>query len=185
MNVFKFLFVAATSLLIISCQSDDFQEPEVTPIIEEEEVIERFANVDERLWDFFESFENEAALRGIAIDLNEEGTTGVISPISDDGVAGTCQYNSHFNNVTVDEGFWNRGSTLFREFVVFHELGHCVLHRDHEESSFDNGICRSIMRSGLEDCRDAYIDQNRSYYLDELFSTLDNITEDNPIVSKN
>ncbi|MDA8693120.1 hypothetical protein N9L92_03590 [Saprospiraceae bacterium] len=175
MNVSKLLIVAAT-ILVVSCQNEDFQEPIVTPVVEEVEQVQ-FANVDERLWEYFESFENEAAQRGISIDLNEEGTSGEISPISDDGVAGTCQYNSHFNHVTVDEEFWNRGSDLFREFVIYHELGHCVLHRDHEESSFDNGICRSLMRSGVEDCRDAYTEQNRSYYLDELFSTLENVED--------
>jgi hypothetical protein len=180
MNVFKFLIPIAF-ILMTSCQSDTDQESEITSV-EEEMPEELFANVDERLWEYFESFENEAALRGIHIDLNEEGTSGVISPISDEGVAGTCQYNSHFNHVTVDEDFWTRGHVLLREFVVYHELGHCVLHRDHEESSFDNGICRSIMRSGLEDCRDAYTQQNRAYYLDELFSTIENAINSEGIV---
>ncbi len=57
----------------------------------------------------------------------------------------------------------------FREFVVFHELGHCDLGRDHRDEAFDNGVCVSIMRSGLGDCRDYYHPRTREGYLDELF----------------
>lgn len=128
-----------------------------------------FEDVDERLWVHFTNFEEEAAIRGLNFDLNELGITGVIENIPEDGVAGTCQYGQHIHHVTIDNNYWNRASFLQREFVVFHELGHCVLFRDHEEGQFTNGICRSIMRSGLGNCRDAYIQANREYYIDELF----------------
>jgi len=170
MSVFKFFLIISIIISITSCQTDIFHETENTQSTEPE-----YNNVDERLWPYFRSFENEAALRGISIDLNAHRTTGEISPIPEDGVAGSCQYGSHINHVTIDLNFWNNRSHLIREFVIYHELGHCVLDRDHEESSFDNGICRSIMRSGLEDCNDAYNQQNRTYFVDELFSTTANL----------
>ena len=42
--------------------------------------------------------------------------------------------------------------------------------RGHLESSFNNGVCTSIMHSGLTNCNVAYNTNNRTYYLDELFS---------------
>ncbi len=130
-----------------------------------------YPGVDPELWPHFQNFEKEAARRGINIDLSTENLTGEIDNIHERGVLGVCQYGSAINNhITIDEPFWNSSGSLYREFVVFHELGHCVLFRDHDESMNGNGICLSIMRSGTGQCRDAYTDQNRGYYLDELFS---------------
>lgn len=165
MNVSQFFYLIAF-ILFTSCIAEN-------PTVEiplEEPTQDVFLNVDQRLVPYFTEFEKEAANRGLQYNLDALEITGVIESISEDGVAGTCQYGNHIHHVTVDENFWNNASNRFREFVVFHELGHCVLFRDHTEEAFENGICISIMRSGLGDCRDAYIQQNRSYYLDELFS---------------
>lgn len=130
-----------------------------------------FENVDVQLWDYFETFENEAARRGVEIDLASLDLLSHISEISEDGVAGTCQYSSQQSNVvTIDQSFWNRASNDLREMVVFHELGHCVLFRDHRNASTNDGICLSIMNSGLTDCTVYYNEVNRDLYLDELFT---------------
>lgn len=166
MNVSRLILIIIPIFTIISCQADS------DPALESEEEIQEaiYNNVDERLWLYFQEFESQATQRGLSFDLNDFGTTGEISGIHEDGVAGTCQYGTHINHVTVDIDYWNRANNLQREFVIFHELGHCVLGRDHEEGAFNNGICISIMRSGLGDCNDAYINQNRDYFIDELFS---------------
>jgi len=163
MKVMSFLI---TSTILISCQSD-FSAPESETIN-----IEAYQDVDQRLWTHFESFEIEAGKRGLFFDLNALNVTGEIVNISEENVAGTCQYGSHINHVTVDTDFWFRNNDLQREFVVFHELGHCVLKRDHLESSFNNGICTSMMHSGLTRCNVAYNNINREYYLDELFASI-------------
>lgn len=129
----------------------------------------RYSDVDSRLWEHFEKFENEARLRNQIFNLNALGITGVISDIPDAGVAGTCQYGQHIHHVTVDQQYWNNASDLQREMVVFHELGHCVLGRGHREGANNNGICISVMNSGLADCRVIYSNTNRPLYLDELF----------------
>ncbi|MBK8388607.1 MAG: hypothetical protein IPL23_04675 [Saprospiraceae bacterium] len=130
-----------------------------------------YANVDRALWQHFKAFEDEAASRGFSINLNQLKIRANISEISENGVLGQCQYNSHLpNQVTIDKTFWNRSSELYKEFVVFHELGHCVLDRNHKEDKDSRGRCLSIMRSGLGDCLDAYSSVNRTYYLNELFN---------------
>lgn len=129
-----------------------------------------FSGVDERLWPFFIRFEERAAERGIAIDLISEGITGIIEEIDDENVAGSCNFSRRAaNHVIIDAEFWERASILNKEFVVFHELGHCSLLRDHREGADANGKCLSMMRSGLEECRDNYSALTRSVYWDELF----------------
>lgn len=159
-----FLFPLA-ALLFSACQEDYIFTDDNNETPGNEPVL-----VDNRLIPYFDLFEDEAIRRGYDFDLTALGITGVIENIPEDGVAGTCQYGRHIAHVTVDQNYWNHSSQLSREFVVFHELGHCVLDRDHRDAAFANGICRSIMASGLGDCFDAYNTINREYYLDELFS---------------
>ena len=147
---------------------------------QDEEVLEEmappapvgYAGVDESLWTYFERFEEEGRNRGVTIDLRAARITGLLDKIEQDRVLGQCNYrrNNH-NRVTVDESFWNATSDRGREFVVFHELGHCFLLRDHAEDAFLNGTCSSIMRSGNGTCRNNYTRLTREAYLDELFDT--------------
>lgn len=137
-----------------------------------EEPAKDFPNVDERLHSFFETFEKEAAARGMEIDLNEAILTASVSEINGDGVAGQCSrpLNSLDNDITIDETFLNSNvSNLLKELVIFHELGHCFLQREHREDEYPNGNCISIMRSGVDGCRDNYNSSFRSIYIDELF----------------
>lgn len=161
MKAIQFLFFAAFSLFI-SCQKD---EPRAIVFTEK-----TYAEVDSDLWPFYREFEEQAALRGVEIDLNSFGTA-VIAELNPNGVAGQCTYGSHLADVVIDKGFWEDvPNYLIREMVVFHELGHCYLKRGHEEGVLPNGTCASIMRSGLEDCQDNYNSNTRADYLDELFS---------------
>lgn len=132
-----------------------------------------FTNVDSDLWVYFSNFEEEARARGFNFDLNDLKITGVIDHISDEGVAGTCQYGNHIAHVTVDKTFWNSASMGYREYVVFHELGHCVLHRDHREDAYSDGNCKSIMASGTGTCKVNYNNQTRDNYVDELFDFME------------
>ena len=156
------IFLSTISLMLFftSCQKENI----------ENEANIQFANVDQELWSFYRSFEIEANLRGFNYDLNAMQISGVIEEIHEDNVAGSCRFGNHINNaVTIDQEFWSRSSDLFKEFVVFHELGHCVLLRDHDESADANGRCLSIMRSGTTNCRDSYSFQTRDRFIDELF----------------
>ncbi|MEM9547247.1 MAG: hypothetical protein AAGA77_14805 [Bacteroidota bacterium] len=150
------------TFLFTSCQQEVI-EPVVEPDI-------RFSNVDPQLRPYYSAFEAEANRRGFDYDLTELNILGKIEEIHQENVAGSCMFGRFIDNeVTIDQTFWNRSSPIFKEFVVFHELGHCVLLRGHDESADAQGRCLSIMRSGTLDCRDAYSLQNRDFYLDELF----------------
>jgi len=123
------------------------------------------------LQDYFDRFEAEGIARGYDIDLAAANIMGQIEEIDEEHVAGQCSYGGgHPSEIVIDAAFWNVASDLLKEMVVFHELGHCYLHRGHEEGIFSNGTCQSLMRSGVEDCQDNYTGQTREYYIDELFA---------------
>ncbi|WP_020526450.1 hypothetical protein [Flexithrix dorotheae] len=139
---------------------------------QEEEISEvvGYPNVDEELWPYFEKFEIEGKQEGWDIDLVKEGITGTIAEIEENNVLGQCSFNrANPNHVMIDKTFWSTASDRFKEFVVFHELGHCFLLRDHLEDVNVNGTCVSIMRSGTGFCRDNYTAFTRENYIDELF----------------
>ena len=163
----KYLLFLITLPLFFSCSEEpSFVEDTTIP----------FPGVDQRLWPYFERFEEEASLRELSINLANLRIEGRIEAINEEHIAGTCQFRGNQPRlVTVDAGFWNRAGDLFKEFIVFHELGHCVLERDHDESESPSGVCLSIMRSGTTDCIDRYAYETRSYYLNELFSKMGGI----------
>jgi hypothetical protein len=106
------------------------------------------------------------------LNINLSNITGSIDEIEAENVLGRCSYNSHLpEHVTIDKTFWTGAGAWAREFVVFHELGHCELLRDHFAGRNTDGSCVSLMRSGLVECRDNYNSATRSRYLDELFDT--------------
>lgn len=164
-------FTFVSILLLSSCVKD-------VDIVTNDEIpapavqTRSYQNVDPELWTFFERFEKEAALRGVRIDLNQSRISGEIAGLGGDRVAGQCTYHSAIpNHITIDDSFWEDATDLVKEMVIFHELGHCELGRDHRETQSRNGLCLSIMRSGADGCRDNYRMITRSDYLDELFDT--------------
>lgn len=145
-------------LLLFTCSDD-------------EQMTKSFVNVDSRLWPYFERFEQVAADRGVMVDLNLSGIEARLERFEEPNVAGKCQHPTPSENILlIDLPFFvNTEDDMLKEFVIFHELGHCYLGRDHREDSYQNGICISMMRSGIGDCLDNYNTNTRSIYLDELF----------------
>ncbi len=167
------LFVLGICVIYQSCSERELFEEEIIP-----EVPVKFPLVQEELRPYFERFEVEAAALGLEVDLTEHQIRGRIAEIHEDNVAGQCSYNYRNPHlITIDESFWNRSSDLFKEFIIFHELGHCYLGRGHLEDSFNNGICKSLMRSGTGFCVDYYRRDTRDYYINELFFPEDEFLE--------
>lgn len=152
----KYWVIICTVLLAaISCS----EEPEV--------ITESF--IDDDLSGYFELFETEASNRGVLIDISELGVAGYIQSLEDD-IAGQCAtYTDGSREVRIDRDYWTRASLTEKEMLVFHELGHCVLGRAHDDGSDNRGFCVSIMNSGIGECVNRYNRNNRELYLDELF----------------
>lgn len=82
-------------------------------------------------------------------------------------VIGYCTpYNK---NVKINRKFWNIASSYEREWLIFHELGHCDLNREHRNGFREEDpkfIPLSIMSAEMFDVQ-IYI-MHREYYIKEL-----------------
>lgn len=148
-----------TCFVFIACDSNET----ITPSLE----------VTEGLQEYVERFESEAAARGIAIDVDRLGVQVSFADIPETNVLGVCYYHSNApGRIEIDQPSWLRLSDFGREYVVFHELGHCILGRGHTESQYTNGSCKSIMASGTGNCYENYTTTTRVHYINELFTSL-------------
>ena len=136
---------------------------------EQETLVSDAVFVDPNLQTYFDSFESAAKVRGIEVDLSSEGISAFLLSINEGSVIGKCSSKGDNKTITIDSDFWRSASHFERELVVFHELGHCYLQRNHLDTANGDGTCKSMMHSGLTDCRSNYNSLTRTRYLDELF----------------
>lgn len=164
--MYRYTSILLSVIVFTSCQQVILEQddPQVSaPLI-------LGGNISSELAPYFITFQEEANRYGLEVDFEASHVTGQLQEINSGNVAGSCTTNGHdLRDIVIDQSFWNEASHLLKEMVVFHELGHCILGRGHTESQFANGICHSIMRSGLGTCQDAYTTNNRDYYIEELF----------------
>ena len=146
------LVLVLLSGMQLSCGSDDVVE------------------TDAELIPFFEIFAEAAAARGITVDYEASRIEGLLQDIGDPNIQGQCFHNDKKpKKVIIDLDYWANASFFEKEFIIFHELGHCFLDRDHLDASV-NGSCVSIMHSSPQVCPFTLTEDNREEYLDELFS---------------
>jgi len=138
-------------LLLSGCEREDapLQDAEIKPYVE------RFAE--------------EALKRGF--DFSEE-LSSIRYEFEETRYGGVC-YRFE-NRFIINRTYWTQLEDLGKEYLVFHELGHCVLDRRHENEYLPAGECSSIMK-GTEDDRRCGRNQGfglwREYYVDELFDS--------------
>lgn len=126
--------------------------------------------IDPEIEPYFTMFEQEAAERGIFVDLELEGIGATIDFIRDNSTVGQCQTSDEGNRrVFVDKSFWYDYDEYGKQFIIFHELGHCYLNRAHDNSVLAGNRCKSIMQSGISGCQNGYNIDTREEYIDELF----------------
>lgn len=86
--------------------------------------------------------------------------------------AGVCYVytDSSLNHIQIDRDIFFSYSELGREELIFHELGHCILDRDHTTSRIsykDTTIPKSIMYPYTFG-NSSFYSEMLSYYYDEL-----------------
>ena len=146
--------MALTCMMMCSCSK------EVEPKI-----------VEAELQVYFDMFVSEASAHGVEIDLTQIDIGGYVQNIETTGTIGQCiSYSDGSNEVVVDARNWDRVDQEEKEYVVFHELGHCILKRSHNDSQDNYGVCQSIMQSGEGLCQSRYDLNNRTAMLQELFT---------------
>ncbi len=161
-----FFLTLLASMLLFSCEKQPVFSSDVEP--EPPVASKSYENVDEILWPYYERYESEAAARGIDVDLSE--VHGFLVSIGGNGVAGDCTFDElNPNRVRIDLETWNQVGENLKEYIVFHELGHCERIRAHREDEDADGVCISMMASGVGGCRENYNQTTREAHLDELF----------------
>lgn len=77
-------------------------------------------------------------------------------------------WESGVREVSIDKAGWFASTEVQKEWLIFHELGHCVLSREHNNVVNDVGVPASIMNSYRpEDLEDYYLEE-RTEYIKEL-----------------
>jgi len=128
-------------------------------------------SIDDSLQPFYDRFIDEAKLRDIDFTKEDLLVDLRIGEIPDNpSFLGICNYFGPDLNqeVLINILFWELLSPIDKEKLVFHELGHCVLNRQHRNDKAANGFCMSIMNTN-DGCFDNYSEDTREAYLDELF----------------
>lgn len=132
--------------------------------------------IDPEFEPYVTQFTAEAALFGHNFNFEQ---TGLIIEFADlkDNKAGLCHFEKPIR-IEIDESYWKAigeysGGDLQREHLIFHEMGHGILDRDHENGFLPNGDWKSLMCGG--DRVDGkswninYAGERRTYYIRELF----------------
>ncbi len=133
--------------------------------------------VDEALEVYVDRFFAEAALRDI--DVSEDNLEVVFKDLSNEGLCGLGHYrykDTELRKVEITPDFfcWGFHDDLSRENLVFHELGHAILLRSHNNALLPNGLPAQMMCDG-NTCNTfthygKYTQGKRDYYIDKLFN---------------
>lgn len=90
----------------------------------------------------------------------------------DPSFEGVCfSYSDGTTEVIIKESWWVSASQSLKESLLFHELGHCALGRDHDDETIKvagNTYKTSIMNSVI--VNPTQYDNHRAGYLTELFT---------------
>ena len=136
-----------------------------------------------------ERFLLEAEKRGVFLDISKlsvEFDTDINISTGDNQqtVVGSCNRSTNLQLVRIDtlNSLWLLSGNLGREEIIFHELGHCLLGRQHRDDKLLSGDYASIMRTvgllqygDLNQYTSLFLNptglkaHRRDYYLDELF----------------
>jgi hypothetical protein len=117
--------------------------------------------------DYIDRFVDEAKKRGITISVSN-------LTVKFGTVYNYCGYGEpNPPRVSIDKKCWDSYPDIAKEILMFHELGHAILARSHDDSRLGNGDYVTLMNTGdISMLYNEYTPGKRMYYLDELFNVL-------------
>lgn len=117
---------------------------------------------------YVDRFKSEAASRGFKIDDNQ------LSVAYSDTLNYYCGYGIYSTKQVVigsRASCWQNQTDLNKEILLFHELGHALLGRVHDNTKLPNGDYKTMMFGGDQfNLYNEDTPERRKYYLDELFN---------------
>ncbi|MBI1227055.1 MAG: hypothetical protein GC192_17620 [Bacteroidetes bacterium] len=152
------LFLAILSVIAPSCRDDD-EAPRST--------------IDKEFQPYFDAFVEEMNARApdTSIDFSQFIVRFANPGELDTGIYGNCSKLGGYE-IKVSRPIWDGPDSIYREVLIFHELGHCALRRGHDEQMLRFYNCKSLMTAivGGSQCgTDVSSPMWREYYLQELF----------------
>jgi hypothetical protein len=158
-------FFLTTFLLIItlSCRDDDDNPPPPPPV---DKIAKEFRP-------YFDAFVEEMNARApdSTIDFSRFLIRFAEPGELDSTVYGTCSRKGG-DTILISRKNWEGADSVYREAVIFHELGHCALSRFHNDNVLRFYNCESLMNwtiGGFNCAADNSSPMWREYYLQELF----------------
>jgi hypothetical protein len=133
--------------------------------------------IDPQFSVYLQRFETEGASRGHVFNPQISGLIMEFGNLSDNN-AGLTHYETPVR-IQIDKTYWNdvsksSGADVMKEDLIFHELGHALLGRDHLNTTLENGDWKSMMCGGNKvnnrPWNINYRGVRRNYYIDELFN---------------
>jgi len=160
----KLIYFFLFTFLFYSCKKDNFE-----------------GIISAELSPYVDDFIAEGTKRGVTLS-KEKLEAFLIAELTGDRADNVCGVGwSNFNKqntkrmeILNTEFCWDERTNIQRENLIFHELGHAFLARDHFNTTFPNKTPKSLMCSGSEGaCSNfnTFYDNEilKGYYLDELF----------------
>lgn len=117
---------------------------------------------------FVEDFENTYS-QNVSFSVTFKPSSEMKSSTPGYSIIGLCQiYSSGFRQVFVNESWWGSAGDNARKILIFHELGHCQLNRDHDTRISSDGRPYSLMYPIIDPVLFYYNTGSANYYLTEL-----------------
>lgn len=134
---------------------------------------EKVYSVPSEIETYVRNFEAEGNGQGLDLvidDLEIVYATNLM--LNGTEAAGICTYETSesapFIQLDTTSENWTAHASS-REVLVYHELGHCILDREHINTKLPNGNYKSIMKSTGEPIYASFSEFKRDYYIQELF----------------
>jgi len=156
----RYLFLILTLSCSLSCTTINASP---TPIEYKTDYIDKTFNP------IIESFIYEARLRGHPVSLDKMNMSfGDIRTSWTDRTVGYCARNRAGRMVIkIHSKSWKKMDEYQREELVFHEMGHCLIPREHCKAVTKDGPVSIMFPHILES---TYYKKNREDLVDELFN---------------
>lgn len=119
------------------------------------------ASVDPELQPYLDSFQSDTNVQ-IATPVTLK--FGDIRESAEDGL---CENGLGIPVITIDKTAWAQADDTNRKLLVYHELGHCVLGRSHDDTINADGTHESIMFHSSQELHNEF-QNNPAPYLKEL-----------------
>lgn len=170
----RYLFTVFIISLFFACET--VIEPEPIRVIPDQMKV------------FVDRFVLEAEKRGFFLDVSElsfEFEHPIDGGTTQNPIVGSCSRLERLKLIKIDtlNSLWLLSGHLGREEIIFHELGHCLLNREHIDDKFSSDDFVSIMRSvgqlqygDINNFTSLFLNptgwkaHKRDYYIEELFN---------------